>query len=172
MRSAERFRPPRLMKKFSIYMADWKGNALRRRLRSADRFSEAAICSAPYKRKARDSISSASLVRMTFADHLRVAFLRCAAPAPPACPHESQRRVAQWVPRVPIAGHRCVRGTVIVRYPFPVCGDRCEPVRGIRAPSRHDSPLNSPVPSFGQGWWARQDSNLRQHRYERRVLTN
>jgi hypothetical protein len=21
-------------------------------------------------------------------------------------------------------------------------------------------------------WWARQDSNLRQHRYERRVLTN
>jgi hypothetical protein len=22
------------------------------------------------------------------------------------------------------------------------------------------------------GWWARQDSNLRQHRYERRVLTN
>ncbi len=28
------------------------------------------------------------------------------------------------------------------------------------------------VPSFGQGWWARQDSNLRQHRYERRVLTS
>jgi hypothetical protein len=24
------------------------------------------------------------------------------------------------------------------------------------------------VPSFVQGWWARQDSNLRQHRYERR----
>ena len=23
-----------------------------------------------------------------------------------------------------------------------------------------------------EGWWARQDSNLRQHRYERRVLTN
>jgi hypothetical protein len=22
-----------------------------------------------------------------------------------------------------------------------------------------------------EGWWARQDSNLRQHRYERRVLT-
>jgi site-specific DNA recombinase len=28
------------------------------------------------------------------------------------------------------------------------------------------------VPSFGADWWARQDSNLRQHRYERRVLTN
>ena len=28
------------------------------------------------------------------------------------------------------------------------------------------------VPSFVQGWWARQDSNLRQHRYERRVLTS
>ena len=28
------------------------------------------------------------------------------------------------------------------------------------------------VPSFGQDWWARQDSNLRQHRYERRVLTS
>jgi site-specific DNA recombinase len=28
------------------------------------------------------------------------------------------------------------------------------------------------VPSFVPGWWARQDSNLRQHRYERRVLTN
>jgi hypothetical protein len=28
------------------------------------------------------------------------------------------------------------------------------------------------VPSSVQGWWARQDSNLRQHRYERRVLTN
>ena len=27
------------------------------------------------------------------------------------------------------------------------------------------------VPSFVQGWWARQDSNLRQHRYERRILT-
>ena len=24
----------------------------------------------------------------------------------------------------------------------------------------------------GTGWWARQDSNLRQHRYERRVLTS
>jgi hypothetical protein len=30
----------------------------------------------------------------------------------------------------------------------------------------------SGVPSFDKGWWARQDSNLRQHRYERRVLTN
>jgi site-specific DNA recombinase len=28
------------------------------------------------------------------------------------------------------------------------------------------------VPSFDMGWWARQDSNLRQHRYERRVLTS
>jgi hypothetical protein len=28
------------------------------------------------------------------------------------------------------------------------------------------------VPSFVPEWWARQDSNLRQHRYERRVLTN
>ena len=28
------------------------------------------------------------------------------------------------------------------------------------------------VPSFVQEWWARQDSNLRQHRYERRVLTS
>jgi site-specific DNA recombinase len=30
----------------------------------------------------------------------------------------------------------------------------------------------SGVPSFDKVWWARQDSNLRQHRYERRVLTN
>jgi hypothetical protein len=28
------------------------------------------------------------------------------------------------------------------------------------------------VPSFVPEWWARQDSNLRQHRYERRVLTS
>jgi hypothetical protein len=27
------------------------------------------------------------------------------------------------------------------------------------------------VPSFMPAWWARQDSNLRQHRYERCVLT-
>ena len=28
------------------------------------------------------------------------------------------------------------------------------------------------VPSFVQGWWARQDSNLRPNRYERSALTN
>ena len=28
------------------------------------------------------------------------------------------------------------------------------------------------VPSFVQGWWARQDSNLRPDRYERSALTN
>jgi hypothetical protein len=40
---AGRFLPPRLMKKFSIDIADRKGSALRRLLRSADRLRERAI---------------------------------------------------------------------------------------------------------------------------------
>ncbi len=36
---------------------------------------------------------------------------------------------------------------------------------------RDDETEGDPPSACGE-WWARQDSNLRQHRYERRVLTN
>ena len=54
-----------------------------------------------------------------------------------------------------------------------VAGRRGAPNPGPRRPSR---PATSRSPCLGpalvaRGWWARQDSNLRQRRYERRVLT-
>jgi site-specific DNA recombinase len=48
-------------------------------------------------------------------------------------------------------------------------GSHAALAQGIAARPQDDA---GGVPSFGQDWWARQDSNLRQHRYERRVLTN
>ncbi len=49
-------------------------------------------------------------------------------------------------------------------------------IRGSKAvlaqAAASDTPTWYQVPSFDRKWWARQDSNLRQHRYERRVLTS
>jgi hypothetical protein len=65
--------PPRLIKKFSIDIADRNGSALRRVLRSADRLSERAMAFGSLLVKTPLSKSSASLVRMTSADHFVVA---------------------------------------------------------------------------------------------------
>jgi hypothetical protein len=43
--------------------------------------------------------------------------------------------------------------------------------RPVCAPRRRSRCIPHPK-NWGKAWWARQDSNLRQHRYERRVLTN
>ena len=45
---------------------------------------------------------------------------------------------------------------------------------GALSPGTHASfwRAGMDAPNGVTEWWARQDSNLRQHRYERRVLTN
>jgi hypothetical protein len=73
-RLAESVLPPRLISKLSIDMADLKGLDLRRRLDSADRFSDSAICRALFFLKTPLSKSSASLRCMTRADHLPAVF--------------------------------------------------------------------------------------------------
>jgi hypothetical protein len=66
-----------LISKFSMDIADWNGLALRRRLVSADRFNDSAMCRALRDLNTPDSKSSASLFLDTAADHLcaRIALL-------------------------------------------------------------------------------------------------
>jgi hypothetical protein len=64
-------RPPRLISKFSMDMADWKGLAFRRPLLSADRFNESAMLRALEDLKIPGLRSSASLVLDTAVDHFR-----------------------------------------------------------------------------------------------------
>jgi hypothetical protein len=70
---AERFLPPRLMKKLSIDIADRNGSALRRVLCSAERLSESAIALGSLFVKTPSSRSSASLCSITSCDHFLVA---------------------------------------------------------------------------------------------------
>ncbi len=68
-RSGLRFRPARLISKFSIDMAERNGVDLRRALASADLFSERAIAKALLSLKTPDFKSIALLVCVTLADH-------------------------------------------------------------------------------------------------------
>src|ERR1700721_2744635 len=61
--------PARLISKFNIDMADWSGLALRRRLAPADFFNDRAICRALRSLNTPVCKSSASLCRVTLADH-------------------------------------------------------------------------------------------------------
>lgn len=62
-------RPARLISKFNIDIADWNGVVFRRRLLSAERFSDSAIWLALRNLKTPGSRSSASLPFDTAADH-------------------------------------------------------------------------------------------------------
>lgn len=61
------------MKKFNIDIAERNGSALRRVLRSADRFNESAIAFGSLFVKTPGSRSSALLYCVTLADHFRCA---------------------------------------------------------------------------------------------------
>jgi hypothetical protein len=69
-RSALRFLPARFISKFSMDMADRKGLDLRRLLASDERFSERAMARALLSLKTPDLRSSASLLAITWLDHL------------------------------------------------------------------------------------------------------
>ena len=69
MRALESPRPPRLIKKVSMDIADRYEFDFRRRLRSADRFSEMAIFRGVDLVKTPFSSVRASLSRVTRADH-------------------------------------------------------------------------------------------------------
>jgi hypothetical protein len=64
-----KFLPPRLIKKFSIDIADRNGSAFRRVLCSAERFSDRAMAFGSLFVKTPCSKSSASLRSIAFADH-------------------------------------------------------------------------------------------------------
>jgi hypothetical protein len=70
-----RFLPPRLMKKFSMDIAERNGSALRRLLRSAERLRERAMAFGSLFVKTPPSKSSASLRCITFADQYLRAML-------------------------------------------------------------------------------------------------
>ena len=75
-RSAPRFRPARLISKFSIDMAERNGVDLRRELDSADLFKERAIATGLLSVKTPAFKSIALLLFMTFADHRAPVFFR------------------------------------------------------------------------------------------------
>ena len=72
--------------------------------------------------------------------------------------------------RPPRAARRCQRRICwnSSRLPVPTRGFAFgDSLRSQRLACRAEARMPA-----SEGWWARQDSNLRQHRYERRVLTN
>src|ERR1700689_2031505 len=71
-RLGDRFRPARLMYRFSIDMADRNAPDLRRSLDSADRFSDSAISEGSSLLNTWGSRSSASEWAVTSADHVFV----------------------------------------------------------------------------------------------------
>src|SRR5437867_2632187 len=75
-RLAGRFRPARFMKNTSMDIADRYGSLLRRRLTSADFFSDRAIRAGSFQENTPVSRSSALLCLVTVADHFPPGFGR------------------------------------------------------------------------------------------------
>src|SRR5215472_3760579 len=97
------------MYKFSIDIADWKGPALRRRLRSAERFKESAILRGLLWAKTRCSSARALLVSVTRCDQRRARDVRRGDP---------ERFFRSFVP--PMTLRQTCNGNAVVRR--ALCG--------------------------------------------------